>query len=315
MFHKKINNLKIKSINMKVKDGIIGLVVGDALGVPVEFTSRHDREEDPVVDMRGHGTYDMPKGTWSDDSSMAIATMASIVNKQCIDYNDIMSEFLEWFENDKYSQYYTFDYGNTTSNGLYRFKEGADALECGGNAVHDNGNGSLMRILPMAYIPNIDYETVENISGLTHAHDRSKIACVLYIEIAKSMIENDLTIDEHVKNSCEKIREYYKENDELENFKRIFDDDWTGEIRSGGYVIDSLESTIYCLKNTCSYDEAVLKAVNLGGDTDTTAAICGGLAGIYYGFDAIPIDWIESIEYIDKVISLCEKYEAFCDEN
>ena len=133
--------------------------------------------------------------------------------------------------------------------------------------------------------------------------------------IAKSMIENDLTIDEHVKNSCEKIKEYYKENEELEHFKRIFEDDWSGEIRSGGYVIDSLESTIYCLKNTGSYEEAVLKAVNLGGDTDTTAAICGGLAGIYYGFDAIPIDWINSIKYIDRVISLCERFEAYCDEN
>ncbi len=300
---------------MKVKDGIIGLVVGDALGVPVEFTSRHELEEDPVVDMREHGTYDMPKGTWSDDSSMAIATMASIVNKQCIDYDDIMNEFLEWYENDKYSQYYTFDSGNTTVRGLSRFKNGTPALKSGGSKIHDNGNGSLMRILPMAFIPNIDYETVENVSGLTHAHDRSKIACVLYIEIAKSMIENDLTIDEHVKNSCEKIKEYYKENEELEHFKRIFEDDWSGEIRSGGYVIDSLESTIYCLKNTGSYEEAVLKAVNLGGDTDTTAAICGGLAGIYYGFDAIPIDWIESIKYIDKVISLCERYEAYCDEN
>ena len=300
---------------MKVKDGIIGLVVGDALGVPVEFESRESLEIDPVTDMREYGTYNQPKGTWSDDSSMTIATMASIVNKQNIDYDDIMNEFCEWFENDKYCQDYRFDSGNTTRRGLYRFKEGVDALKCGGSEVHDNGNGSLMRILPLAFIPDIDYETVENVSGLTHAHDRSKIACVLYIEIAKSMIKNDLTIDEHVKNSCDKIKEYYKENEEIGHFQRIFDDDWTGEIRSGGYVIDSLESTIYCLKNTCSYKEAVLNAVNLGGDTDTTAAICGGLAGIYYGFDAIPIDWMNSIAYLDKVIELCERYEAFCDES
>lgn len=300
---------------MKVKDGICGFIVGDALGVPVEFYSRRELEEDPVVDMRGHGTYDMPKGTWSDDSSMTIATIHSIVEKQGIDYDDIMTKFCQWADEDKYNQYYTFDMGNTTSRGLQRFKQGTEALKSGGDEVRDNGNGSLMRILPLAFVPDIDYETVENVSGLTHAHYRSKIACVLYVEIAKSMLENDLTIDEHIKNSVEKISEHYKDNDELDSFKRIIDDDFTGEIRSGGYVIDTIESVIYCLKSTDNYKDAVLMAVNLGGDTDTTACICGGLAGIYYGYDAIPIDWIESIPKLDKVMSLCEKFEAYCDRN
>ena len=300
---------------MKVKDGIIGLIVGDALGVPVEFYSRAELKEDPVVDMREYGTYNMPKGTWSDDSSMAIATMASIVDKKAIDYDDIMKEFCAWAFDGKYNQYYTFDMGNTTRKGLNRYIDGEKAINSGGDQPRDNGNGSLMRILPLAFFPGVDYSTIENVSGLTHAHYRSKIACVLYIEIAKSMIENELTIDEHIRNSCEKIKEHYKDNEEIEHFQRIFDDDWTGEIRSGGYVIDSLESTIYCLKTTDNYKDAVLKAVNLGGDTDTTAAICGGLAGIYYGYDEIPIDWIESIPKIDKVLSLCEKYEALIDEN
>ncbi len=301
---------------MKVKDGICGFIVGDALGVPVEFYSRKELEKDPVVDMRGHGTYDMPKGTWSDDSSMTIATMASIVEKQGIDYEDIMKKFCKWADEGAYTQYNDrFDIGNTTSRGLNRFKQGADPLKSGGDSTHDNGNGSLMRVLPLAFIPDIDYETVENVSSLTHAHDRSKIACVLYVEIAKSMLNNDLTIDEHIKNSVEKIKDYYSDNEELDEFKRIIDDDFSEGILSGGYVIDTIESVIYCLKNTDSYKDAVLKAVNLGGDTDTTACICGGLAGIYYGYDAIPIDWIEAIPYLDKVMSLCEKYEAYCDKD
>ncbi len=313
--HTLLITLTIILLIMKVKDGMIGLIVGDALGVPVEFYSREELEADPVIGMREYGTYNKPAGTWSDDSSMAIATMSSIVNKQTVDYDDIMKEFIQWWQNGKYSQHDTFDIGNTTRNGLVRYLNGEEAIKCGGSQPRDNGNGSLMRILPLAFIPDIDYETVENVSGLTHAHYRSKIACVLYIEIAKSMIKNDLTIDEHIKNSCDKIKEYYKENEEIEHFQRIFDDDWTGEIRSGGYVIDSLESTIFCLKTTDNYRDAVLKAVNLGGDSDTTAAICGGLAGIYYGFDEIPIDWVNTIEYIEKVISLCEKYEALFDEN
>lgn len=301
---------------MKVKDGICGFVVGDALGVPVEFYSRRELEDDPVVDMREYGTYNQPKGTWSDDSSMTIATMYSIVNKNGIDYADIMDEFCRWaFEGEHTPHGERFDIGNTTLRGLERYQNGEDALKSGGNSTHDNGNGSLMRILPLAYIPDIDYKTVENISALTHGHDRSKIACVLYVEIAKSMLNNDLTIEEHIDNACEKIKEYYAENDELEEFSRILNDDFSDGIMSGGYVIDTIETVIYCLKTTESYKEAVLKAVNLGGDTDTNAAICGGLAGIYYGYDSIPIDWLESIYKLDEIHSLCEKFEAFCDES
>ena len=307
--------MKNIKISMKVKDGIIGLVVGDALGVPVEFNSRESLKNNPVINMREYGTYNMPKGTWSDDSSMTLATMNSILNKKAIDYEDIMNEFCEWFFKSKYTQYNeTFDYGNTTSKSLMKYINGFDAIKCGGNSTHDNGNGSLMRILPLAFIRDIDYESIECVSGLTHSHKRSQIACVLYIEIAKSMIINDLKIDEHIENACRKIIEYYGDCEELIHFKRIFNDTLTENIQSSGYIIDTLESVIYCLKNTDNYRDAVLKAVNLGGDTDTIAAICGGLCGIYYGFEDIPIDWIEEIPKIDKVISLCEKYEAFCDE-
>lgn len=301
---------------MKVKDGICGFVVGDALGVPVEFYSRNELKADPVVDMREYGTYNQPKGTWSDDSSMTIATMRSIVNMNGIDYDNLMEEFCNWAFNHEYSQYReTFDIGNTTIRGLNRYRDGTEPLKSGGTSTHDNGNGSLMRILPLAFISDIDYETIENVSSLTHGHDRSKIACVLYVEIAKSMLANDLTIDEHISNACEKIKQHYADNEELGEFKRIFDDDFSEGIMSGGYVIDTIETVVYCLKTTENYRDAVLKAVNLGGDTDTNAAICGGLAGIYYGFDAIPVDWIESIPHLDKVISLCEEFEAYCDES
>lgn len=303
---------------MKVKDGIIGLLIGDALGVPVEFSYRGELEENPVTGMIGEGTYGKPAGTWSDDTSMTIATMASIVEKKAIDYDDIMENFCKWYNREVYWQVPCFDIGNTTELALNDYLDGIPALECGLDGERDNGNGSLMRILPLAYIPNINYETVENVSGLTHTHERSKIACVLYVEIAKSMLENkDLTIDEHIKLACDKIKEHYKDSPELEHFKRIFEDDLNDvdTISSKGYVIYTFESVVYCLKNTSNYKDAVLKAVNLGDDTDTTAAICGGLAGIYYGYDDIPVDWIDTVDQIDKVLSLCEKYEAFCDES
>lgn len=297
---------------MKVKDGVIGFIVGDALGVPVEFTTRIELQQDPVVDMREYGTYNKPKGTWSDDSAMILATMTSIINKKAIDYEDIMHEFFKWY---RYGEHTTdgdtFDYGMTSSTAIDRFDKGIPALECGGKSEHDNGNGSLMRILPLAFIKDIDFETIETVSSLTHATKRAKIACVFYIQIAKSMLENEnLTIEEHIQIAADKIKEYYKDCPELGFFDRIFANDFSQGIVSSGYVIYTLESVIFCLETTDNYNDAVLKAVNLGGDTDTIGGLCGGLAGIYYGFDSIPIDWINEINRLEYALSLCEKYEA-----
>ena len=298
---------------MKIKDGIIGLVVGDALGVPVEFSGKYERDKDPVTDMREYGTHNQPKGTWSDDSSMTLATMSSIVNKNKIDYEDIMNEFINWCCYNKYtnSKSGNFDIGNTTRRALTNYLKGKPALESGARSERDNGNGSLMRILPFAYIKGIDYNTIENVSSLTHAHRISRIACVLYIEIAKSMLQNDYEIHEHVKLACDKIKYYYKDSPALNNFEKILSND-LDEVYGRTFVVGSLECVIHCLLNTKNYKDAVLKAVNFGDDTDTTAAICGGLAGIYYGYDSIPMEWINTINKIDEVESLCEKYEAFC---
>lgn len=308
-------NFKDISIFMKIKAGICGFVVGDALGVPAEFSSRETLQKNPVKTITGYGTYNMPPGTYSDDTSMTLATMSSICNKKTIDYEDIQSEFLEWLLNGKYTQYgETFDYGNTTYESLLRFKHGFEALNCGGISERDNGNGSLMRILPLAFINDVDYETIENVSSLTHGHLRSKIACVFYVELARSMLSYNLTINEHIKIAGNKIKKHYKDSEELKYFDRIFNNDLKDNIKSSGYVIDTLESVIYCLETTDNYKDSVLKAVNLGGDTDTIAAICGGLSGIYYGFDSIPIDWLNQIPKIEEVLSLCESYEGVINE-
>ena len=302
---------------MKIKDGIVGLAVGDALGVPVEFSKRSSLEANPVTGMRSGGTWKKAAGTWSDDTSMCLATMGSIVNKKAIDYADIMQEFCEWYFNDKYSQNGTFDTGITTTIAIESYKPGMNPLECGGTGERENGNGSLMRILPLAFIKDISFETIEDISSLTHAHKRSRIACVLYIQIAKSMLKNpNLSIRQHIQNASLEIIDYYGESyqDELKHFQRIFDDDYSDGISSKGYVITTLEAAIYCLKNTTNYRDAVLKAVNLGEDTDTVAAVCGGLAGIYYGYEDIPVDWISEIDQIQSIIDLCENYEVVCYE-
>ena len=307
------------------KSGIYGLVVADAIGVPVEFTSREDRKIDPVIDMRGYGTYNQPEGTWSDDSSMAIATLASIRDKGKIDYKDIMDRFHDWCMNGEYIPFdNVFDIGITTSRAIMKYSNGADPLQSGGETERDNGNGSLMRILPICLyifeqqknlkLPDDEaIDIIHNCSALTHAHLRSKIACGIYYFLVKAILDKDGELTERLQQGVDNAFKYYSEStkSELDNYNRLislseFKDVFEDQIRSTGYVVYTLEAAIWCLINTSSYEEVILKAVNLGDDTDTVAAITGGLAGLYYGYGNIPEKWkskLQKREWIDSLLN------------
>ena len=305
------------------KSGIYGLVVGDAMGVPVEFTSREAGKLDPVTDMRGYGTYSQPEGTWSDDSSMALATLVSIRDKGEIDYNDIMDKFSDWCMYGAYTPFdEVFDIGIATSRAIMKYNNGAKPLESGGETEWDNGNGSLMRILPvclyifeqekdmkLSYDEAIDI--IHNCSALTHAHLRSKTACGIYYFLVKAILDERGEIIERLQLGVNNAFKYYSKNiqNELDKYNRIaslseFKYTTENQIKSTGYVVHTLEAVIWCLVNTSSYEEVILKAVNLGDDTDTIAAITGGLAGLYYGYNNIPDKWISKLQKKDWIDSL-----------
>ena len=305
------------------KSGIYGLVVGDAMGVPVEFTSGEDRKIDPVTDMIGYGTYNQPEGTWSDDSSMALATLVSIRDKGEIDYKDIMERFHDWCMYGAYTPFdEVFDIGIATSRAIMKYSNGAKPLESGGKTEWDNGNGSLMRILPVClyiveqqkYKKLSDGEAIDiihNCSALTHAHLRSKIACGIYYFLVKAVLNKDGELIERLQQGVDNAFKYYGESteSELDNYNRLislseFKDTPENQIKSTGYVVYTLEAAIWCLVNSSSYEEVILKAVNLGDDTDTVAAITGGLAGLYYGYDNIPDKWKSKLQKRDWIDSL-----------
>lgn len=296
-------------------DGMMGLVVGDALGVPVEFSSREEREQDPVNEMRGYGTYPVAKGSWSDDSSMALASLKALQDYG-ISLTKTMDNFVAWEQDGQFTPSgEVFDEGNTCSMAIYDYMKSKDVSTCGQRDENSNGNGSIMRILPVCiylkYMQDegkIDdagaVENVHDMSALTHAHIRSKMACGIYFFCVRELAERRGTISELLQKAVDLAFSFYEKeaasNAELGHFERIRDVDSLkgipeGQIKSGGYVIESIEAALWCMLNTSSYKECVLKAVNLGHDTDTTAAIAGGLAGIYYGYDAIPEEWKHDI--------------------
>jgi ADP-ribosylglycohydrolase len=313
-------------VQEKILSAVMGHCVGDALGVPVEFLSREELKQDPVKDMRGHGTYNQPEGTWSDDTSMTLCTLDSL--SEGIDYKDIMDKFLAWYINSEYTPFgETFDIGRCTSKAIYRYDAGEDPLYCGGADERENGNGSLMRILPVLFylqktygenwIENEEsFEIIHSISALTHAHKRSMTACGIYLTIA-DYISKDYGLKEAVELGIEKSFNYYttKEGfkEELKYYERIQDENFyklpEEEIQSTGYVVHSMESSIWCLLNTETYKDCVLKAVNLGEDTDTTAAIAGGLAGLHYGYENIPEEWLEKIQKREFVEGICKRFK------
>ena len=299
--------------------GIIGLAIGDAMGVPIEFFKREDLLKNPVTTMLGEQSHFVPKGSWSDDTSLNLALIDSINNKKCIDLYDISRNFIEWGENGKYTPTgKMFGIGRTTLKAIARMERGDIELEkCGGDTESENGNGSLMRILPVAYYcfsmkynDNELYDLVKSISSLTHAHEISIMGCYIYVKFALELLDG-----KEIKTAYKNIKKlkYQYFSDYCKNiYSRIIKGNIgklkLEEIKSSGYVVDTLEATLWTLLNTKSYNQAIIGSINLGGDADTIGACTGGLAGIYYGIDSINRNWQDDLLKYDYICDLCNKF-------
>jgi ADP-ribosyl-[dinitrogen reductase] hydrolase len=302
----------------KIKGALFGLAVGDALGVPVEFKQREYLETFPVRGITGYGSWNQPPGTWSDDSSLAFCLAESLTKG----YNlaDMAQNFINWMLHGFWGAHHkVFDVGGATRFAIGRLTKGTSPLLSGGMMDDDNGNGSLMRIMPLLfYIKDLPiderYKKIKEVSSVTHAHFRSVFACFIYIEFALQIL-NGNTIDTAYTNMQSLVKSFAAANDfnpkELQLFSRILDahikEVKESSIHSGGYVLHTLEASLWCLFTTDNYADAVLKAVNLGGDTDTTGCVTGGLAGLLYGYEAIFEAWVNEIARKDDIDNLCNR--------
>ena len=306
------------SLENKLRSAILEL----AVGFPYEFISSDIIKKNACIDMIGNGTHNKKAGTWSDDTSLTLCLLDNLNNKN-ISYNNIMNSFALWYDKGHYTiDGHTFDVGITTREAINNYKDGKNTIKCGLFDEYSNGNGSLMMILLIAfyikkYFDSQLFENSEainiiyNISSLTHSHKRSLIDCVIYTAIALNLI-NDMKIEEAINKALKNSFDYYKNEKEINHYKIIFDSDLKKnqetKIESSGYVVHTLEASIWILLNTSNYKDAVLKAVNLGDDTDTTAAVTGGLAGLYYCIDNIPSKWIDTLVNKELIINICSNF-------
>jgi ADP-ribosyl-[dinitrogen reductase] hydrolase len=300
------------------KDILLGVAVGDALGVPVEFKKRLEIKQNPVTDMIGFGTYNLPAGTFSDDSSLTFCLSEALTQE--FNLNLIADKFIKWrFENYWTPRGVVFDIGIATQQAIDRLSKGIKPESAGGFDVSCNGNGSLMRILPLlVYLSNKTieerYEIIRQVSSITHGHIRSVIACFYYLEFARKILAG-IEKFEIYRSLQTEISDHLNSLSinptEIAMFDRLLRADINDlkedEISSSGYVLHTLEASIWCLLNTKNYKDAVLTAVNLGEDTDTTAAVTGGLAGLLYGSDTIPKHWVSQLARLNDIIDLSER--------
>ena len=309
----------------KITNAILGVAIGDAVGVPYEFSTRAQMQHKPARGLIGYGTHNQPPGTWSDDTSLTLCLAESLINGY--DLIDISKRFLKW-KNDAYwtARGEVFDIGLTTAEAIKRLERIVDdndrkelislkysADEC------DNGNGSLMRIVPLlAYVLSKpikeQFEVIWNVSAFTHRHIRSSMSCLIYLKLLEG-----LYLGENKERAYEKSRKTVAQfwdqmsfaKSERAHFGNVIQRDvrvlQSSELKSGGYVIEVLESSINQFLTCHSYEETVLSMINLGHDTDTSAAIAGGLAGMYYGLEGIPEYWLVSIARMEDIIAVGNK--------
>ena len=310
---------------LSCKNGIIGFAIGDAMGVPNEFCLREKLIENPITEMIGYGSHDVPKGSWSDDTSMTLATMDSIIEMKQIDTEDIATKFLEWLKEAKYTPTNNvFDIGGTTFKSLARFEAHLrPASECGGDREMDNGNGSLMRMLPIAYyayyknLPEEKiYNLVKKISGITHKHEVSVMGCFIYVLLANELMNKKSKEEAYEKIKLVDYTKYFSE-ETIEKYSRILNMHIAtlelDKISSRGYVVHTLEATIWVLFNTYTFNSAIIGAINLGNDTDTIGACVGGLAGIVYTLKDVNPRWEKDLIKYDYIKDMCLKFDEACN--
>lgn len=306
----------------KISDAFLGLAVGDAVGVPFEFRSREMMEENPANDMVGFGTHRQPAGTWSDDAALTFCLAESLLNGY--DLQDIAQKFIQWKREAYWSARGTvFDIGITTAAAIDRLVdciakgdiEGLRMQKYYGDE-YDNGNGSLMRILPLlVYIQGKpiqqQFETVWEVSALTHRHIRAAMGCLIYLKLAEKLWEG---MEKHAAYAQmrKEILDFWDALGyapaERAHYRRLIEEDIlqipVSQIKSSGYVVDVLEASIWFFLQQDSFAEVILGVINLGNDTDTAAAIAGGLAGLNHGREGIPPHWLAQLARKEDIVDL-----------
>ncbi len=307
----------------EIRGSVFGFTIGDAMGVPAKFKERDELLQNPVISMTGYGTFNVPSGTFSGNTVLTLESMNSIADLKDINYNDMMTRFCKLAANGEYASIFkAIDIDVTIKKSMLKFlKTESDAVKCGSDDINANGNGSIMRMLPIAlychYNKFKDYEVfniVKNASSMTHANEISILGCYIYVNYLLFILNGKDKFASYNMIKCLDYSEYFDE-DTVAYYNRLLKTNINNlridDLKSTGYVVYTLEAAIWVILNTNSFSEAIVGAINLGGDTNAVGAITGSIAGIIYGYDNIPQKWLLELKkanYIEEIILKFEDY-------
>ncbi len=287
----------------RYRGALLGLAAGDAVGTTLEFKSPGSFE--PIDDMVGGGPFGLQPGEWTDDTSMALCLAASLAHCQGFDARDQMNRYCNWWSQGYMSSNgRCFDIGNTVSDALRRFQLTGDPY-AGSTEPRSAGNGSLMRLAPVVLFYHPDRAACVRFaaesSRTTHGATEAVDACKIFAAILSSALDGSSKAE--VLAAAEPASSSSRLNSIAAG---AYAGRTASEIRGSGYVVDSIEAALWSFERTDSFRDAVLAAANLGDDADTTAAICGQVAGAFYGADAIPEPWANLLARRDEIAELAD---------
>jgi ADP-ribosyl-[dinitrogen reductase] hydrolase len=283
---------------------LLGLAVGDAVGAAVEFQPRGSFQ--PLTDMVGGGAFNLQPGQWTDDTSMALCLATSLVEQNGFDPLDQMQRYLRWRDQGYLSSTgYCFDLGGTVSQALERFRCTGEPF-AGSADPYAAGNGCIMRLAPIPMFYYADLQTAEKYasesSRTTHGAVECLDACRLFARVIIRALQ--------VRSKDEILlgdRESFSGSPKIVALARgEYIGKTAGEIHGSGYVVDSLEAALWCYQRTSTFKEAILLAANLGDDADTTAAVCGQVAGATCGESGIPSGWLARLSLREEITGLAD---------
>ncbi|KAL8692890.1 MAG: hypothetical protein Q9218_002183 [Villophora microphyllina] len=311
----------------RIRGSLYGVAICDALGGPIEFCWRGTFP--PVTGLRYNSNFDLPPGIWTDDTSMTLCLAQSLIDKKGnFDVQDQVDKYVKWYKEGYMSSIgRCFDIGNATRIALSLWSKQTSDSSNGGQAAIDAalkkkvqcGNGSLMRVSPVGLVFHKDLQKAMDYaaasSQVTHPYPTNSEACMVYTKLIASTFTSDkehlasLVADWQFEDPDLKAR-FAKYNNKLESWQEVKDE----EISSSGYVVHSLEASLWAFFTTNTFREGALKVVNLGDDADTVGAIYGGIAGAYYGFEGLPDDWLNGLEAKQTIDSVVDGVVALAEE-
>lgn len=318
-----LNYSKMTYFHPAMTGSLFGYMVGDAAGVPFDGKTREEMRKHPMKkgELIGYKCHNTPPGTWSGTSGLMLATMKSVMDQQnSLDADDLMKKYTDWYDNAKYTAFgKQLICDPAVESAIHAYKEGTRAHLCGMNCNAPDSCGALIRTLPLAFLNGSEdrtYAQIVSVAGLTNPADTNVLCCCIYAAIVRQILMGEMSKKWAIEEGIKSVGDRYSlaplestinslRNPPRDNEERMTDSS----------AINTLQAALSSFLYTHNYEECILHAVNLGGNTSEVTALAGGLAGARYRVQGIPKNWLNALVDKDRVDKLVIKYTDYFYED